>query len=84
MKHFVSTVDLSLCILPVDLSCRSRLANLNDRLSYLEKKVDYIEASVSSQSKLIISFIISYFSTACIDDSMSISILYRIHYTQRA
>ena len=31
-----------------DLSCRSRLANLNDRLNYLEKKVDYIEASVSS------------------------------------
>lgn len=31
----------------VDLSCRSRLANLNDRLNYLEKKVDYIEASVS-------------------------------------
>lgn len=36
----------SFCI--VDLSCRSRLANLNDRLNYLEKKVDYIESSVSS------------------------------------
>ncbi|XP_067930157.1 probable protein BRICK1-A [Watersipora subatra] len=33
-----------------DLSCRSRLANLNDRLSYLEKKVDYIEASLAKQT----------------------------------
>ncbi|KAF6016848.1 hypothetical protein EB796_024843 [Bugula neritina] len=33
-----------------DLSCRSRLANLNDRLNYLEKKVDYIEASVAKQT----------------------------------
>ena len=34
--------------LPLDLSCRSRLATLNEKLSTLERRVEYIEARVST------------------------------------
>ena len=47
-NNLVNSLSLFFIVFNPDLSCRSRLANLNDRLNYLEKKVDYIEASVSS------------------------------------
>ena len=30
-----------------DMSCRSRLSNLNEKLTAIERKVDYLEAKVS-------------------------------------
>jgi len=30
-----------------DMSCRSRLSNLNEKLTEIERKVDYLEAKVS-------------------------------------
>ena len=32
-----------------DLSARSRLATLNEKLTYLERQVDYIEAMIPKQ-----------------------------------
>lgn len=37
----------------VDLSCRSKLAVLNEKLSTLERKIDYLEACVSTSALLI-------------------------------
>lgn len=31
----------------IDLSCRSKLAVLNEKLTTLERKIDYLEACVS-------------------------------------
>ena len=30
-----------------DMSCRSRLSNLNEKLTEIERKVDYLEAKVA-------------------------------------
>ena len=35
-----------LCLYFVDTSCRSRLATLNEKLTQLERRVEYIEARV--------------------------------------
>ena len=32
----------------VDVSCRTRLANLNGKLTSLEQKIEYVEARVGS------------------------------------
>ena len=46
-------VCLSLCVIHIDfpafsdISCRSRLAKLNENLTALEQRVEYIEARVS-------------------------------------
>lgn len=39
---------VSHCRLPADMSCRSRLATLNEKLTALERRIEYIEARVSS------------------------------------
>lgn len=34
---------------PTDMSCRSRLATLNEKLTALERRIEYIEARVSGR-----------------------------------
>lgn len=36
----------------IDTSCRSRLATLNEKLTQLERRVEYIEARVKLQENL--------------------------------
>lgn len=38
---------LNVCLLLPDMSCRSRLATLNEKLTALERRIEYIEARVS-------------------------------------
>ena len=38
---------LNVCLLLLDMSCRSRLATLNEKLTALERRIEYIEARVS-------------------------------------
>jgi hypothetical protein len=38
--------DISVCFI-TDMSCRSRLAVLNEKLTTLERRVEYLEARVS-------------------------------------
>lgn len=44
-------IELNLCLSPflslADMSCRSRLATLNEKLTALERRIEYIEARVS-------------------------------------
>uniref|UniRef100_A0A8C6L6V5 BRICK1 subunit of SCAR/WAVE actin nucleating complex n=1 Tax=Nothobranchius furzeri TaxID=105023 RepID=A0A8C6L6V5_NOTFU len=35
-----------------DMSCRSRLATLNEKLTALERRIEYIEARVKAQTSL--------------------------------
>jgi len=37
-----------LCSCVTDMSCRSKLATLNEKLTTLERRVEYIEARVST------------------------------------
>lgn len=37
--------------LPADMSCRSRLATLNEKLTALERRIEYIEARVSGGAR---------------------------------
>ena len=39
--------DICLCCCVQDMSCRSKLATLNEKLTTLERRVEYIEARVS-------------------------------------
>ena len=43
----------AMCNIPfiADMSCRSRLATLNEKLTTLERRVEYIEARVSLSEK---------------------------------
>lgn len=44
----VVQTSLDKCLLPSsDMSCRSRLATLNEKLTALERRIEYIEARVS-------------------------------------
>ena len=38
---------LNVCLLLLDMSCRSRLATLNEKLTALERRIEYIEDRVS-------------------------------------
>lgn len=38
--------------LSVDMSCRSRLAKLNEKLTILERRIDYLESSVTKGETL--------------------------------
>lgn len=40
-------VNVTNIFLASDMSCRSRLATLNEKLTSLERKIDYLEACVS-------------------------------------
>ena len=42
---------VSHCRLPADMSCRSRLATLNEKLTALERRIEYIEARVSGGAR---------------------------------
>uniref|UniRef100_A0A0N5A0K1 BRICK1 n=1 Tax=Parastrongyloides trichosuri TaxID=131310 RepID=A0A0N5A0K1_PARTI len=44
--------NISTFLAKFDLSCRSKLADLNDKLSVIEKKVEFLEASVSKRETL--------------------------------
>lgn len=44
---FGVTLTLNMCLLLPDMSCRSRLATLNEKLTALERRIEYIEARVS-------------------------------------
>lgn len=41
------TLILNASLLLPDMSCRSRLATLNEKLTALERRIEYIEARVS-------------------------------------
>lgn len=41
------TLILNVSLLLPDMSCRSRLATLNEKLTALERRIEYIEARVS-------------------------------------
>ncbi|RLV99444.1 hypothetical protein DV515_00009688 [Chloebia gouldiae] len=43
---------VSHCRLPADMSCRSRLATLNEKLTALERRIEYIEARVTKGETL--------------------------------
>lgn len=45
MEH-VLFIDV-MPVIATDMSCRSRLAELNEKITALERKVEYVEASVS-------------------------------------
>lgn len=42
---------LNVSLLLPDMSCRSRLATLNEKLTALERRIEYIEARVSMMGK---------------------------------
>jgi hypothetical protein len=42
---------LNISLLLLDMSCRSRLATLNEKLTALERRIEYIEARVSMVGK---------------------------------
>ncbi|KOB73647.1 putative syntaxin interacting protein 1 [Operophtera brumata] len=48
VKEYFSEENL----IVVDMSCRSRLATLNEKLTSLERKIDYLEACVTKGETL--------------------------------
>ena len=42
----------NILLLVVDMSCRSRLAVLNEKLTTLERRIDYLEACVTKGETL--------------------------------
>ncbi|KAF3828923.1 hypothetical protein GH733_003187 [Mirounga leonina] len=49
---FGMTLILNISLLLPDMSCRSRLATLNEKLTALERRIEYIEARVSMSGKV--------------------------------
>lgn len=47
------TIILNISLLLPDMSCRSRLATLNEKLTALERRIEYIEARVSMAGKML-------------------------------
>lgn len=63
--------------LPPDMSCRSRLATLNEKLTALERRIEYIEARVSAphcNSNCVMAFCTSDISDWC-DCYMSVYVI---------
>lgn len=54
LNHFVPIAVLTAYakLSVIDTSCRSRLATLNEKLTQLERRVEYIEARVKLQENL--------------------------------
>lgn len=46
------TLILNIGLLLPDMSCRSRLATLNEKLTALERRIEYIEARVTKGETL--------------------------------
>uniref|UniRef100_A0A0K0F2G3 Protein BRICK1 (inferred by orthology to a human protein) n=1 Tax=Strongyloides venezuelensis TaxID=75913 RepID=A0A0K0F2G3_STRVS len=44
--------NISTFLAKFELTCRSKLADLNDKLSVVEKKVEFLEATVSKRETL--------------------------------
>lgn len=49
---FGVTLILNISLLLPDMSCRSRLATLNEKLTALERRIEYIEARVTKGETL--------------------------------
>ena len=47
------TLILNISLLLPDMSCRSRLATLNEKLTALERRIEYIEARVSMTGEML-------------------------------
>lgn len=52
MFPFTMTTPPPACISLADMSCRSKLAQLNEKLTTLERRIDFLESSVTKGEAL--------------------------------